>query len=102
MTTDEIRKMLDAIDAGEKVQGFNPYNQKLCDVESPMDMFPKMRLADPRYPFTYTCDYLREMVGVKISRADASTLIRYFASATKYEELELAEIIADEALEKPE
>lgn len=61
--------------------------------------------ADPRYPYTYACDYIREIVGMgddgstKISRADASQIRVVLADIAGLDDEEMAKRIADRFLE---
>lgn len=63
-------------------------------------------IDDPRYPYTYAYDYIREIVGVgddgsiKISRSDASQIVSVLADLVGLDNEEMAKRIADRYLEK--
>ncbi len=56
--------------------------------------------TDTRYPYTYSCDYIRHFSpvnekGVILSRSDASNIREGIAKALNIDERELAEKLAD-------
>lgn len=56
--------------------------------------------TDPRYPYTYACDYIRGLAGygkggTNISRGEASAIITGIAQAIGINDEELARKLAD-------
>ena len=99
MTTDEIRQILDAIDRGEKLEMYDELDCWWYAVTNPTLEFPQFRIADPRYPYTYAADYLREKVNVPVSRGEMSLLLAYVAAVIDMPDEELAKKLADKYLE---
>ena len=58
--------------------------------------------VDTRYPYTYACDYLRDVSDVFISRAAASRILRLIADAAGIPDDLLAGRLADIYLAKKE
>lgn len=61
-------------------------------------------MTDSRYPYTYSCDFIRSLGpvstdGVVLSRSDASQIRQGIAKALGIEDDELARILADAQLE---
>lgn len=63
---------------------------------------------DPRYPYTYAADYIRDIAGyngtsvlsgTKLSRADASRIFKEIADIIEMDEEVLAKKIADKFLQ---
>lgn len=59
-----------------------------------------MKHDDPRYPYTYACDYVRSLAGhnqdgTKISRSDASCIRGGIAKALEIKDEDLAKKLAD-------
>lgn len=59
-------------------------------------------MADPRYPYTYACDFIRQAAGygesgMILSRADASRIRQAIATAIGMPDDELARKLADYA-----
>lgn len=47
-----------------------------------------------RYPYTYSCDFIRQYVGPNVSRSDASCLRSKIADAIGMEDVDLATALA--------
>lgn len=64
-----------------------------------------MQKTDSRYPYTYAADALRQVAGFsegssKLSRADASQIRSFIASAIGMDDEALAKLIADKFIEQ--
>lgn len=62
-------------------------------------------MSDPRYPYTYACDFIRGLAGygpggTKLSRGDASQIRQGIAAVIDMDDEELANKLADAELAK--
>lgn len=55
-----------------------------------------LSVTDSRYPFTYSADYIRSLVGYEnMSRSDAANIVSQIAEIIGMDETELKKKIAD-------
>ena len=66
-----------------------------CGVTARREMMDK---TDSRYPYTYACDYIRQIVGPEVSRSQASQVRQLLAQLAGVDDEEMARRIADKAI----
>lgn len=60
-----------------------------------------LSVTDSRYPYTYSADYIRSLVGYEnMSRGDASHIVGQIAEIIGIDETELKKKIADRYIEE--
>ena len=59
-----------------------------------------MSKESSRYPYTYACDYIRQIVGCSVSRSQASQVRMLLADLAGIDDHEMACRIADRAMKE--